>query len=134
MVIAIIGLLATLAVVSFGNARTKARDAKRVADINSALKALQTANYDDNDVAITCTANELSTCTGTGMSDYINFSSLSDPDSTLATICNSGSAAACDYGFDGTRPSNFTIWFWLESGSGSLGAGLHSASGSMGIR
>jgi len=41
VVIAIIGLLSTLAVVSLNNARTKSRDARRVADIEQIQTALE---------------------------------------------------------------------------------------------
>lgn len=47
VVVAIIGLLATLAVVAFGNSRAKARDAKRKADIVQIQKALD-MYYSDN--------------------------------------------------------------------------------------
>jgi len=47
VVIAIIGLLATLSVVAFGSTRTKARDAKRKADIAQIQKALD-MYYADN--------------------------------------------------------------------------------------
>jgi type II secretion system protein G len=47
VVIAIIGLLSTLAVVALGSARTKARDAKRLSDIKQVQSALE-IYYSDN--------------------------------------------------------------------------------------
>lgn len=41
VVIAIIGILSTLAVVSLGNARTRARDSKRLADMRAVQSALE---------------------------------------------------------------------------------------------
>src|SRR5579859_3668956 len=41
IVIAIIGLLAVLAATSLGGARTRARDTRRIADLNNIMKALQ---------------------------------------------------------------------------------------------
>ena len=41
VVVAIIGLLATLSIVALNNARSRARDARRVADINSIQTALE---------------------------------------------------------------------------------------------
>jgi type II secretion system protein G len=49
VVIAIIGLLTTLAVVSFGNARERARDTKRKSDLRQITKALE-MYFDDNGV------------------------------------------------------------------------------------
>jgi prepilin-type N-terminal cleavage/methylation domain-containing protein len=47
VVIAIIGLLSTIAVVSLGSARSKARDTKRIADIKQITTAMQ-MYYDTN--------------------------------------------------------------------------------------
>lgn len=47
VVIAIIGLLSTLAVVSLNNARAKARDAKRLHDVNQ-IQQMLLLYYDDN--------------------------------------------------------------------------------------
>ena len=48
VVIAIIGLLSTLAVVALGNARTKARDAKRMSDLKQLQTALELYYTDQN--------------------------------------------------------------------------------------
>jgi prepilin-type N-terminal cleavage/methylation domain-containing protein len=48
VVIAIIGLLSTLAVVALGNARTKARDAKRMSDLKQVQTALELYYTDNN--------------------------------------------------------------------------------------
>lgn len=48
VVIAIIGLLSTLAVVSFGNARQKSRDTKRISDIKTIQSGLE-LYFGDND-------------------------------------------------------------------------------------
>lgn len=48
VVIAIIGLLSTLAVVALGNARVKARDAKRLSDLKQMQTALELYYTDNN--------------------------------------------------------------------------------------
>ncbi len=48
VVIAIIGILSTLAIVALGSARQKARDSKRVADINQISKALELYYSENN--------------------------------------------------------------------------------------
>ncbi len=52
VVIAIIGLLSTLAVVSLNNARSKARDARRTADLKTIQSALELSKGDNSNSAI----------------------------------------------------------------------------------
>lgn len=82
VVIAIIGLLSTLAVVALGNARVKARDAKRMSDLKQIQTALElyytdVGSYPDSsgnlgEGNLTCLSNEgfeAAPCTGTNNSN-----------------------------------------------------------------
>jgi prepilin-type N-terminal cleavage/methylation domain-containing protein len=62
VVIAIIGLLSTIAVISTSNARVKARDAKRLADVRQIITALNL--YQDQYGCLPVT--DASTCPGNG--------------------------------------------------------------------
>ncbi len=64
VVIAIIGLLSTLAVVALGNARQKARDAKRLSDLKQMQTALELYYTDKTDYPVA--ANPITL----GISDY----------------------------------------------------------------
>jgi len=115
VVIAIISVLATLLLLQLGVARSKARDAKRIADINQVRSALE--QYFDQ------TGFYLNT---TDMSALSPIYLLNIPKDPLAQGCanvydNSGSGAAKCYGYafaslgvTSTTPTQFQIWAQLE--------------------
>jgi general secretion pathway protein G len=63
VVIAIIGILSTLAVVALRNARQKARDAKRIADVKQIQTALELYFNDRNSYPVAATAITLGDAT-----------------------------------------------------------------------
>ncbi|MCI0479401.1 type II secretion system GspH family protein [Candidatus Uhrbacteria bacterium] len=144
VVVAIIGLLATLAVVAFGSARTKANDAKRVADVRTIISALAAAGQDgrylcNTDGTATCGATVAAStctirtapCTATPGSDvtqsYTVLSNIRDP-LLPAALCTATSAAVCDYAFkNGALIDNFELYFYTQGAVQTLGAGPHTA-------
>lgn len=138
VVIAIIGLLSTLAVVSLNGARAKARDAQRISDVKQLSTILEIEATTDPNVPLNCSgAGSLTTaCSGTGDFVQATIGTLVDPiaggDLLATTPCDANSSDVCGYsistqdGNDGVAVGDYEICFYLESGSGSLGAGVHS--------
>ena len=156
VVIAIIGLLSTLAVVALNNARQKARDAKRVADMKQIQTALEiynteAGNYPDcaadpcvegnnefggsNDIGV---IDSSAAITGTGGATVYMGVVPDDPSSTSGP-CQVGTvdtAVPCNWAYEGrtaanasdaTDPVGYSIVFYLEGAVGDLNAGLNCA-------
>lgn len=125
VVIAIIGILAGIIMTSLGGARAKGRDAKRIAEMQQMMRAIDLIST-DNAVAFSgCTVagyNVISTCTSPSLSQFV------DP-SGAASACDAAPTEACDYTVSnraGTGVPLFNNWqikAYLEVGNGGLAAG-----------
>ncbi|MEW6610150.1 MAG: prepilin-type N-terminal cleavage/methylation domain-containing protein [Patescibacteria group bacterium] len=128
VVIAIIGLLATLAVVALNNARSKSRDSKRVSDIKQIQTALELYYSDQNKYATNVPNGVLGLtslqCLGTGGLGTLNSAACGG--AYMGLIPSNPSPNGLPYTYTGADNS-YTITFNLESGTGGLGAGTHTA-------
>lgn len=140
VVIAIIGLLSTLAVLALNTARAKSRDAKRVADIKQIQTALELYSGDESgypadgaagvggvDLGAAATSDCLDGAGFTGScAQAPTYMGLvpDDPGANAYTYTSRDSAgAACDTG----PCASYNVAFTLESGTGGLASGAHSA-------
>ena len=153
VVIAIIGILATLAVVAYNGSQVKARDAKRVADMNAVIKALAKASADGmylcdgrgttfgqglsnlylTNLAILdvpCVSNGTVNASHEVTANYINLRHLNDPKYT--DPCTNGSPTECNYTITDAAThkgiDDYRIRFYIEKSAGSLTTGGHIAS------
>lgn len=79
VVIAIIGLLSTLAVVSLNNARSKARDARRVADLKAVQSALELYRGDSSTDSVPNAITNWGTSLTTPLANYLPAGAPTDP-------------------------------------------------------
>jgi prepilin-type N-terminal cleavage/methylation domain-containing protein len=139
VVIAIIGLLATLAVVSLNNARAKSRDAKRVSDIRQIQTALELYFFDNEGYPPNVSpAGPLGGSSGNAqvLCDSAAGWQANTTGCTLGVVYmpdvpENPTPNGADYIYAQVGGgSDYTITFTLESGSGAVSAGPHTASSS----
>jgi len=121
VVIAIIGILTTIAVISLNNARAKARDAKRVADIKQVQTALELFFNDQGRYPTTAEfANgSLYSTSTSGTTTYMAAvpTASNPPDGSCTTGQNTFAYTGSDDG------SSYTISYCLGGATGSLTTG-----------
>ena len=133
VVIAIIGILASIVLASLSSARAKGRDARRVAELREMAKSIALADTEPIPSVAGCTTVALAkvqNCTGPAPIDFANYQ---DPSvGATGAACATGSTGACQYaiytsaGAAGATTQNYEICSYLESGAGTLLAGLVS--------
>ena len=122
VVIAIIGILSTLAIVALGNARTKARDAKRLADIKQISTALE-LYYADYGIYPTIITPGNSLVSPDGTKTYMS----SIPNNP--TPRNDGTCSTNNYVYSTNSNNSFySISTCLGSSASATNAGLASLS------
>ena len=121
VVIAIIGLLSTLAVVALGNARLKARDARRISDIKQIQTALELYYTDANLYPTTVAA---AGTIATGGVTYMA-SVPANPTPAADGTCTTANASYI-YTAIGSN-TNYTLTYCLGGITGGITAGPHTA-------
>ncbi len=123
VVIAIIGLLASIVMTGLSGGRTKARDAKRVAELQSMIKKINLDSSGGGSISLGCASQ-----TGTNLiSACTSLAAFSDP-SGGSTLCSKVSPRICQYtvfapGGNPISTDNFEICAYLETGAGPYTAG-----------
>jgi len=123
VVIAIIGLLSTLATVAFNGARTKARNAKRLADVKQVQTALELYYNTNSSYATTTEITTVVTAVGTVLSGSIDTFMTNLPTSPLPYTDTPCTATSSPYRYESADGSTYTIKFCISEAVGNLTAG-----------
>lgn len=123
VVIAIIGILSTLAIVALGNARQRARDAKRVSDMRQIHAALELFN---NDVGIYPTNVNAGSAIVSPNADGTIYMAIvpSNPTPYSDGVCN---APGTNYRYTmlGSN-SSYVLTYCIGAATGDISAGTHT--------
>ena len=114
VVIAIIGILSAVVLVSLNSARSKSRDARRLADVRQIMTSLELYFNDNN--AYPTTAQGLAIVQTSG---YLG---------AVPAPLPGGTCTATTYPYASTVTTSYTVTFCLEGTSGGFAAGTHTAS------
>jgi prepilin-type N-terminal cleavage/methylation domain-containing protein len=98
IVIVVIGILATLVIVTFTGIQQKARDSKRKTDIAAVQAALESF-YSSNNYYPTASQLNNSTWRGTNMKGF-DAEALKDPKGTASTVIAGTTPTATQYAYD----------------------------------
>jgi len=129
VVIAIIGLLASVVLLALNSARSKARDAKRLADVRQLITALEAYYNDNNGYPPQATPDLASTALAPLVPNYVGqIPSAPVPADTATCTAANGTLTWNDYVYTSTDPTGYTLTFCLGGQTGGLGAGQHTAS------
>lgn len=132
VVIAIIGILAAVVLVSLNSARSKSRDAKRLADVRQVMTALELHYNDNNGYPVATGAGQAAAPSpGAGSPTFSTYlatyptypTPVDNPPSS--TACNDNTGYAYTQTGSGT---GYTITFCLGGTTGGMAAGDHTAS------
>ncbi len=120
VVIAIIGLLSTLSIVALNNARARARDARRVADIKQIQTALELYYNEMGEYPATVTSGDI--IAGTSAVYMNSVPTAPTPiDTTTCTAHNTYAYAPT------VSNSSYTLKYCLGAATADIGAGIHTA-------
>lgn len=111
VVIAIIGILSSIVIASLNTARVKARDTRRLADMNQLIKAIETYHTDNGFYPVCTGGSNPNYCTTTNSGGYANLNTLNIKPTYVSAIPVDPTNIANQYGYyyaRGYKPTGAT--------------------------
>lgn len=121
VVIAIIGLLSTLSVVALNNARARARDARRVADVKQIQTALELYFNASSTYPTSASAATASVVLEVPLADFMN------PVPSAPTPEDCSVAGGNEYKYTSAGAATYTITYCIGNDTGGISAGTRTA-------